>query len=169
MIYFYDKDFLNKIKSKKKVHCLIIVLIMAIMLLTNVILIVSFADKPYGSNLRNAYQTASYVITIVLTFISGLYYEILYAPLKKYYYRIIETLNGKKEYSDVTVLRVYNDFSDKFGVKYKRFDALEWSDIQNDYVEREIYFDASVDINFEENQMVKLLTCGNLLLGYEVK
>ncbi len=168
MTYFYDNNFLNNLKKKKNFHLAIIISIMAIMLVTNVILIVVFADKPFGSGLRTVYQTSTYVITVLLTFIAGLYYEIVYVPLKKYYFKVIESLMGKREIIDVTVLRVYNELLDKSAVKFKSFNVLEWSDIQNDYVEREIFFDANLELPFKENQMVKILTSGNVLLGYEV-
>ena len=135
----------------------------------NVILIVVFADKPFGSNLRNTFQTISYVLTIILTFIAGIYYEIIYAPIKKYYTKIVESLLGKREVADVTILRTYNDILDKSGVKFKTIGVLEWSETQNDYVEREINLDANFDVDFSENQMVKFLVSGNILLGYEVK
>ena len=169
MTYFYDNKFLKKIKNRKNLHFALIVSIMAIMLISNVILIVIFADKPVGSRLRNTFQTITYVITVILTFFAGLYYEIVYNPIKKYYLKIVESLIGKREIVEVTVLRISNELSDKYSVKFKSLDVLEWSNIQNDYVEREIYFDANLELPLEENQMVKLLTCGNILLGYEVK
>lgn len=169
MTCFYDNKFLKKIKNRKNLHFALIVSIMAIMLITNVILIVIFADKPVGSGLRNTFQTITYVITVILTLFAGLYYEIIYAPLKKYYFKIVESLIGKRELIEATVLRISNELSDKYSVKFKSLDVLEWSDIQNDYVEREIYFDANLELPLEVNQMVKLLTCGNILLGYEVK
>ena len=169
MTYIYNNNFLNKLKSKKQLHLSIVVSIFLLMIISNAILIVIYADKPVGSNLRNTFQLITYLITVILIFIAGLYYEIFYVPLKKYYLKLVECLLGKKQVSDVTVLCIYNEISDKSSVKFKRLDVLEWSEIQNDYTHREIYFDANIELEFQDNQMVKILTCGNMLLGYEVK
>ena len=169
MVNFYTQKYLDGLKNKKKLHLLVIITIMSIMLITNVIMIINFAGYPYGSGKRVPFTVISCIITVVLTFFSGVYYEIMYVPVKNHYAKVVEVLTGKKDKSNVSILRFNNDELDKLGVKFRSFDALTWSDIQNDYVERTIIYDCDFSVNFNENQMVDVVTCGNVLLSYEVK
>lgn len=169
MISFYTQNYVNQLKKKKKLHLLLIISIMAIMIIANVSLIIVFSGYPYGSGKRTTFMIISYIITIIFTFFAGVYFEIIYTPIKNHYAKIIEVLTGKKDESNVTILRFNDEELDKLGVKFKSFDALAWSDIQNDYVERTIIYDCDFEVNFKENQMVDIITCGNLLLSYEVK
>ncbi len=169
MVNFYTQDYMNELKKKKLLHLLAIISIMSVMIITNVILVVVFSDYPYGSGMRTTFMIITYVITIILTFFSGVYFEIVYVPIRNHYLKVFEVLVGKKDKSNVTILRFNYDEQDKLGVKFKSFDAITWSDIQNDYVERTIIYDCDFEPTFTENQMVDVITCGNVLLSYEVR
>lgn len=169
MVNFYSKQYVDNLKKKKRLHLLLIFSILAIMITINVILVIVFAGYPYGSGMRTPFMIISNVITIFFTFLTGMYFEIFFVPVKNHYAKVLDALFGKKERVTVTVLRMNEDVLDKVGVKFKSFDAVAWSDIQNDYVERTVIYDCDFEVNFVENQMVDIVTCGNILLGYEEK
>ena len=169
MVNFYSKEYVDKLKKKKRLHLLLIISILAIMVITNVILIIVFAGYPYGSGMKTPFLIISNLITIVFTFLAGMYFEIFFVPVRNHYLKVIDALYGKRETSTVTILRMNEDELDKLGVKFKSFDAVAWSNIQNDYVERTVLYDSDFELNFESNQMVDIVTCGNILLGYEEK
>ena len=169
MVNFYNKEYVDTLKNKKKLHLLLNIGILSLMIITNVVLVIIFSGYPYGSGMKTTFLIISYVITIIFTFLAGMYYEILYLPVRNHYIKVIEVLLGKKEKLTVTVLRMNDEVLDKLSVKFKSFDVVAWSEIQNDYVERTILYDCDYEINFNANQMVEVITCGNILLGYEEK
>ncbi len=169
MTSFYNTEYLNKLKNKKALFLGLILSIMLIMLLINAILIINYSTLPYGVGLRPTYIAISSIVTVILVFLSAFLFQIVYAPIRNYYNKILELLRGKKESNLVTVLSIEDFVSNKLGIEYKSVTVLVWSDIKNDYVETTILFDANFDIDAKVNQMVSVITCGNILLAYEVK
>ncbi len=169
MELLYTSEYLNKIKGQKRLNLIVVLSLIAVMLIINAVLIIVFAGMPFGSGLKPYFILASSVSTVILTFIICMYYQIIYAPIKSYYLKILEILSGKRFNDTVTVLRVNDYPSDKLGVEFTSFDVLVWSDTQNDYVERTVLVDANFKLDIVENQMVTMVTCGNILLSYEVK
>ncbi len=169
MTNFYNAEYLKKLKSKKTVVLSVVLLIMLVMLLVNVILIINYSTLPYGVGLRPTYIAISCTVTVILVFISAFLFQIMYSPIKNYYNKIVDLLRGNKQSDLVTVLNVDEFKSNKLGIEYKSLTVLVWSDAQNDYIERTILYDANFDIDVKVNQMANVITCGNVILAYEVK
>ncbi len=169
MVAFYNDEYLKKLKNKKTCLLSIVISVMVIMLLINTILIINYSTLPYGVGLRPTYIAISCAVTVVLVFLSAFLFQTLYMPIRNYYNKILSLLRGEKRTDLVNVLNIDEFKSNKLGIEYKSVTVLVWSDAKNDYVESEILFDANFDVDFNVNQMVNIITCGNTLLAYEVK
>ena len=168
MTYLYNAEYLKKVRKTKNLHLFVFIAILFVYLVLNVILLIIYANQPYGSNLITYFKIATYVSSAVFIFTAGIYYFLVFSPKNKTYLTVLNVLTGKKESGDVTGLRLHEEINDIKGVYFKSFDVLEWSDIRNDYVEITINYDASYNLSVKENQMLKIIVCGNILLAYEV-
>ena len=108
-------------------------------------------------------------IGALFTVFSVVFLTIPYGRLKKYCEILGDFLDNEKVVSEVTVLGIDKTVTVKYGVDFYRLNVLEWSTIENDYVERSILVDNEIKtLDFKVNDIVKIVTTSNMLIGYEV-
>ena len=144
-------------------------MVLSLIAVIDTILIVIYANEPFITKYRNVLLYSLYFINILGVFILFFYFELLYLRVHKYYNKILDCVYGQKTASTVSVLSVNFELFENSGVEFYSFDALEWSDSKNDYIERTIICDAEFNLSFIEGQMIDVVTCGSMLIGYEVR
>ena len=124
---------------------------------------------PFGTPLEKPLLAIILTLGGLFTAFSVVYLTIPYGRIKKYCEVLCDFLDNEKAESDVTILGVDYNLTVKYGVDFYRLNVLEWSTINNDYVERNVLVDNEIKtLNFKKNDIVKIVTTSNMLIGYEV-
>jgi hypothetical protein len=165
---FYTLSYVNNIKNKrsKQRTIYIIVLVIAVLLVTGIY--VYFSTEPYGSKSRTPLLIALIAIIFLTIVYSFLHFDILYGKLNKYYDFLVCNALGIRVTKKVTVLSVSFDTVTKDNLDFYSIVVLDWSDTQNDFVERTLYIDCEIkDVDLKEGEIIKIVTNSNYLLAYE--
>ncbi|MBO5851514.1 MAG: hypothetical protein J6R29_04195 [Clostridia bacterium] len=167
MINFYDENYINKIIRQKN-KCLAIYLVVAIILfLIIVATIVLNSIFPYNFGHRPILLAILCVVTVVLVVFSFVYLQIVYGKVAGYLNFLGLLTQNLKRTATVTVIRV-NAQIVSGQIDYYSVDVLEWSDIDEDYVERSVFIDAEfANLDFKKDEIITIITASNHLLAYK--
>jgi amino acid transporter len=144
-------------------------LILALFLAFSLIMVLYFKGLPYGTEQKKPIMIITCVVAVLFVLGLSFYFYFIFSPINNYVKKLIDVLSGVKKTTDATIISINNELFDKNGVNFYYFNCLSWSDTTNDYVERKVYVDSEVKIDFNEGQMLNITTCDNILISYEVK
>ena len=166
--YFVEKDYYEAMKQKKRVWR-IYLCIAALYLVLSVGLFLWYRTLPYMSPKINTVKFIHYSITVVMTIFSFIYIGIYYKRVNRFYKLSYNLLTGLKETSTGSFLEYDETLQDKDGVDFKSLIFIEWNKYKKDFYERKVLvFDERPFPEFKENQNVKYVTQGNVLISYEI-
>ena len=89
--------------------------------------------------------------------------------MHRYYKITLYLKTGLRETSTGSFFEYDETLQDKDGVDFKSLVFLEWNKYKNDFFERKVLvFDELPFPEFTENQNVRYITQGNVLVSYEI-
>ena len=168
MTEFYSTSYLDNIKNKKR--NLIISYFVALFIVFSIILtiLIIYSNEPFGTNLRIPLLVTIILIIVLFIIYSFIFFTISYGRIKKYYNFLYYAIFSKHEIAKVTVISVYKDVREILGVDFYTINVLCWSNLENDYVERNVYVDCEFGVdNFNKNDVLTIKLNSNYLLGYQ--
>ena len=78
-------------------------------------------------------------------------------------------MTGLRETSTGSFIEVDESLQEKDGVDFKALIFLEWNKFKNDFFERKVLIFDELEVpEFKENQNVRYVTQGNVLVSYEI-
>lgn len=166
--YFVEKDYYDVMKQKKRVWN-IYLCIVALYIVLSLGLFLWYRTLPYRSPKIDTVKFIHYSITVVMTIFSFIYIGIYYKRVNRFYKLSYNLLTGLKETSTGSFLEYDETLQDKDGVDFKSLIFIEWNKYKKDFYERKVLvFDERPFPEFKENQNVKYVTQGNVLISYEI-
>ena len=167
MINFYDENYISKLNRQKR-SCLAVYFIVAIFLtLVIVSAIVLNSILPYNFGHRPILLSIVIVATIVLVIFSFIYLQICYRKVADYTNFVIDLSSRRSVTITATIIRVNAQVVSGV-IDYYSVDVLEWSNVENDYVERSVFVDAEINnLEFNKDEIVTFVTASNYLIAYK--
>ena len=166
--YFVEKDHLDAKAQRKKVLTVYYV-ILAVYLAISVALFLWYRTLPYKSPTIAGVKWIHYPLTVLMTLFTFIYMGIPFKRVNKYYKLTRNLITGLKETSTGSFFEYDETLQDKDGVDFKSIVFIEWNKYKNDFFERKVLvFDEKPFPVFEENQNVRYVTQGNVLISYEI-
>ncbi len=155
---------------KKKLRNLLIgyFVTLAVCVLVIVAIMITYANEPYGTSLTTPFMIVLIVVCVLFIAYSFVFFNIKYGRLRKYQYFIYFAVYGKNQEEKATVISVNQSVSDAGGFDCYALEILVWSNIENDYVTRLVYFDAEKDVTeIQPNQVYSLKISSNCIIAYK--
>ena len=166
--YFIDKDYFVARRQRKKVLGAYFV-VFAVYALICLAIFLWYRTMPYKSPNINTAKIMICVITGIFVIFSFIYLGIPYRRVNKYHRYAYNIMTGIKETSTGTFVRYDEEIHVKDGVDFKLIIFSEWNKYKRDFYERQVFVFTEMEFpKFEENQNVKYVTVGNVLLSYEI-
>lgn len=167
MMNFYEEDYLVKINRQKR-RCLAVYFVVAVILtLIIVTAIVLNSIFPYNFGHRPILLSVVIVSTLLLVVFSFVYLQICYKKVAEYYNFIVSLISRKSTSINATIIRANAQVVSGV-IDYYSVDVLEWSIVDNDYVERSVFIDAEMqNLDLNKGEIVTLVTVSNYLIAYK--
>lgn len=168
MTEFYSINYYQSIMKKKNDALKVYAFVSLIFVFMVVLLMILYANEPYGTSLRTPFLIVLIAITVIFVGYSFVFFVITYGRLKKYCFYLYYAVFGSKESAKVTILNYDLTPKDNGGIDFYTLNVLIWSDTDNNYVERTIYVDAEFTIeDIKINQILTVELNGNYLVAYQ--
>lgn len=169
MIQLYSEESFNKINKMRNKYLLWYIFAFIIVLAIEITLIVYYSTRPYGTPLETPLLIIVLTLGGVFTAFSVVFLSIPYGRIVKYRDCVIDFLDNEKVISDVTVLSFDKTLTVKYGVDFYKMNVIEWSEQEDDYVERTVLIDNEIkDLDLLVGDILKISTTSNMLVGYEI-
>ena len=169
MVNLYSEETYLKENTRRIKYLYLYIAALILVVICETALMIYYATRPFGTPLEIPLLIIILSIGALFTVFSVVFLTIPYGRLKKYCEILGDFLDNEKVVSEVTVLGIDKTVTVKYGVDFYRLNVLEWSTIENDYVERSILVDNEIKtLDFKVNDIVKIVTTSNMLIGYEV-
>ena len=166
--YFIDKDYFAVKKQRKKV-LLGYFAVLAVYLVICLGLFLWYRTMPYMSPKITTAKILVFAVSAVFVIFSFIYLGIPYKRVNRYHKLAYNIMTGIKETSTGKIVRYEDKILVKDGVDFKLLIFSEWNKYKRDFYERQVYVFTDMEFpKFEENQNVKHVTVGNVLLSYEI-
>ena len=166
--YFFNEEF-YKAKKQRKIVLSIYLVVLAIYLVLSVGFFLWFKTLPYKSPEITRVKFLHYSITAIFVIFSFIYLGVPYKRVNRYYRMTLIMIHGLKETFVASFLEYDESIRDKDGVDYKSLIFIEWNKYKQDFYERRVLVPYEKEFpKFEENQNVKFITQGNVLVSYEI-
>ena len=166
--YFHEEEYTSA-KEQRKKTLIIFYVILSIYLLASIAFVIYYTTLPYKSPIINDIKTIHHVITAVMSIFSMLYLGIAFKRVNRFYRMMFNLKTGLKETTIATFLRYDETPQEKDGVDCKALIFSEWNKYKKDYYERKVLVLEEKEYpEFTENQTIKFVTQGNLLISYEI-
>ena len=168
MKYFQDNDF-EIAKKRRDVMLTIFFIILGVYLCISAGMLVWYLLLPYRSPTITTVKIIHYSITAVM--VSGMFFYMM-LPFKranKFYQMIRNMKVGIRETTTASFFEYDETLQEKDGVDFKALIFLEWNKYKKDFFERKVlvFYDRSFP-EFKENDNVRFVTQGNVLISYEI-
>ncbi len=166
--YFFNEEF-YKAKKQRKIVLSIYLVVLAIYLVLSVGFFLWFRTLPYKSAEIIKVKILHYGLTAIFVIFSFIYLGVPYKRVNRYYRMTLNMIHGLKETFVASFLEYDESIRDKDGVDYKSLIFIEWNKYKQDFYERRVLVPYEKEFpKFEENQNVKFITQGNVLVSYEI-
>lgn len=167
MTNLYTTEYKNKIKKQKDKLLTIYFIILALCALIVIAVITINAYLPYMHEYKTPLMIILYSVGGLFTVFSFIYLQITYGRVATYYKFVCQTMLKSKLTSSVTITRINGDLYTN-NIDYYTIDVLEWSDKENDYVERKILVDCEFKkLDFNVDEIITVTTSSNFLVAYK--
>ena len=169
MVEFYKREQLEQIKAQRKKSMKIYFLVVLVFVLINLAFCLWFTTLTYKSPLIDAVRWPQYLITAAFVSFTFVYLGIKCKRERKYYKMLLNIERGRRETSIGSFFEYDERIFMKDGVDVKALIFLEWNKYKQDFFERKVLVLSEMEFPvFEENQNVKYVTHGNVLVEYEI-
>ncbi len=166
--YFLEKYYLDAKKQRKNTLTLYFILL-GVYVLASVALYWWYRTMPYLSKDITTVKIIHYTLTGITVIFSFIYLGIPYKRVNRYYKLTYNLMTGIRETSTGSFFEYDETLQDKDGVDFKSLIFIEWNKYKNDFFERKVLvFDEMPFPELKENQNVKYVTQGNVLISYEI-
>lgn len=169
MTNYFEKEILDQAKDQRKKTLIIYYLILAMYIAMSVVVMVRYLRLPYGSPKIGALKAVEFVLTFIMTVFSFIYLGIKYKRVNKFYTMCKNITVGIKEEYTANFFEYDESLNTKDGVDVKALVFLQWNKFKNDYFERKVWvFYEKPFPEFKQNDTVRFITQGNVLVSYEI-
>ena len=166
--YFVEKYYLDA-KKQRKMVLTVYFIILAVYLVASVACYWWYRTLPYMSGKITTVKIIHYTLTGIMVIFSFVYLGIPYKRVNRYYKLTHNLMTGIRETSTGSFFEYDESLQDKDGVDFKSLVFIEWNKYKNDFFERKVLvFDEMPFPELEENQNVRYVTQGNVLISYEI-
>ena len=166
--FFFNSQY-DQAKKQKNRTLLIYLIILGVYLFISLGLWLWFRTLPYMSKDITKIKFIHYPITAVFVIFSFIYLGIKYKRINKYFKMTRNLVTGLKETSTGSFFEYDEKLRTKDGVDFKSLVFIEWNKYKDDFYERHVLVLRDMQFpQFEENQNVKYVTQGNVLISYEI-
>lgn len=169
MIEYFKEEILTDAKKQKNKSLLIYLIFVGIYVAFSLVIVFLYTIQPYGSGKIIYIKMAEWVVSAIFVVFSFIYLLIKYKRVKKYYKLCFNLKTGLKEKNSAHYVGVAEGVSTKDGVDCKSLVFLEWNKYKKDFFERKVLvFEEREFPEFKENDNVRYVTQGNVLISYEI-
>lgn len=169
MVDYYVKEDFEKAKKQRKQTLTWFFVALGIMIVISAVLIAWYLTLPYKSPVITTVKCIHYPILGVFLVFSFLYLGIKYKRVNRYYKLMKYMEIGLRETSTGSFFEYDETPQEKDGVDFKSLVFLEWNKYKNDFFERKVLvFEEKEFPKFNENDNVRYVTQGNVLVSYEI-
>ena len=166
--YFQDDDF--EIAKKRRNKMLIgFFIILGVYLAFSAGMLVWYLLLPYKSGTIGTVKLIHYVVGAIMVGGMFVYLGLPFKRANKFYHMVKNMQNGIRESSTASFFEYDETLQEKDGVDFKALIFLEWNKYKKDFFERKVlvFYDRPFP-QFNENDNVKFITQGNVLISYEI-
>ena len=169
MVQFYKVEQLHAVEKQKKKTLRFYFIMLGVYVFLSTGLFLWFLTLPYQSSDMNIIRWSEFLITSAFVVFSFLHLGIKYKRVKKFYRMLMNLETGRREATIGSFFEYDNTVMVKDGVDVKSLIFLEWNKYKSDFFERKVLVLAEMEFpKFIENQNVKYVTQGNVLVEYEI-
>jgi hypothetical protein len=169
MVELYNEESYVKENKRRIKYLLVYLALFFVVLAIEITLLIYFSTRPFGTPLETPLLVVILVLGGVFTAFSVVYLTIPYGRIKSYCDILCDFLDNERVTTDATVLNFDYNLTVKYGVDFYRVELLEWSETEDDYVERSVLIDNEIkNLDFKDGDILKITTTGNMLVGYQV-
>lgn len=166
--YFLEQYYLDA-KKQRKNTLLVYFIILGVYAVASIALYWWYRTLPYLDKNITTVKVIHYTLTALMVFFSFIYLGIPYKRVNRYYKLTYNLKTGIRETSTGSFFEYDETLQDKDGVDFKALIFIEWNKYKNDFFERKVLvFDEMPFPEFSENQNVRYVTQGNVLISYEI-
>ncbi len=168
MVEFYNEEYLYKIDRQRFNLKLIYVisLIFSIALILTLTILIAF--QPYDTKFEKVSRWIIAIYLSVYIIFSFIYLKIPYARVKYYQYFVLDCMRFAKNQEQVTIVGINNETTYKNGVDFYYLDIIEWSERENDFINRSVLVDCEIkNLDLNKGEIVTITTASNVLIAYE--
>lgn len=165
----YNDEYYIKINKMRTKYLVIYILSLLVAITIETILLVYYSTRPFGTPLETPLLVIILVFGGLFTAFSVIYLTIPFGRVSKYRDILVDLLDNEKTYSDVTVINFDTTLTVKYGVDFYRLNVLEWSETEEDYIERSVLVDNEIkNLNVLVGDILKIETTSNVLTAFEI-
>ncbi|MBE5733889.1 MAG: hypothetical protein E7347_02425 [Clostridiales bacterium] len=169
MVNYFKEEQYEQAKKQRKETISLYIGVMVVYALVSIGLFVWYTTLPYMSPTINTIKWIHYPLTAIIVLFSFIYLGIKYKRVNRYYKLIVNLMTGLRETSTGSFIEVDESLQEKDGVDFKALIFLEWNKFKNDFFERKVLIFDELEVpEFKENQNVRYVTQGNVLVSYEI-
>ncbi len=169
MIQFFLPSQLEDAKKQKRKTLIIYFIVLGVYLFISLGLFLWFRTLPYMSKTITTVKLIHYPITVVFVVFSFIYLGIKYKRINRYSKVVKNMIIGLTETSTGSFFEYDESIRTKDGVEFKSLVFIEWNKYKDDFYERHVLVLKEMDFpQFEENQNIRYVTQGNVLISYEI-
>ncbi len=166
--FFFNSQY-DQAKKQKNRTLHLYLIILGVYLFISLGLWLWFRTLPYMSKDITKIKLIHYPITAVFVIFSFIYLGIKYKRINKYFKMTRNLVTGLKETSTGSFFEYDERLRTKDGVDFKSLVFIEWNKYKDDFYERHVLVLRDMQFpQFEENQNVRYVTQGNVLISYEI-
>ncbi len=169
MVDYYVKQNLEEVKKQRKKTLIGYFIVLGVFLLLSVGFFLWYRTLPYESPTIKTLKWIQYPIIGVFVVFSFVYLGIKYKRVNKFYRLVYNLETGLRETSTGSFFEYDETSQEKDGVDFKSLVFLEWNKYKKDFFERKVLvFEEREFPKFNENDNVRYVTQGNVLISYEI-
>ena len=169
MTQFFLNSQFYQAKKQRRGTLLIYFIVLGVYLFISLGLFLWFRTLPYNADEITTIKLIHYPITFVFVIYSFIYLGIKYKRINKYYKLTRNLVVGLKETSTGSFFEYNESIRTKDGVDFKSLVFIEWNKFKDDFYERHVLVFKDMPFpELQENQNVRYVTQGNVLISYEI-
>ena len=169
MTEIYSNADLDAVTAQKR-NCLIYFFsVTAVFVAAVTVIFVWFLLEPYGTPKKPWLLTLECVLTGLYAIFAYIYLAIRFSRVRRYCVMLYRALNRKPTEGEATFMRFNGEVNVKDGVDFKSMTLVEWSDKEQEYMERYVLLDVEKPRpDFRVGDALIIKTYSNILVGYEI-
>ncbi len=166
---YYCKEDYQMAKEQRKRTLVFYLITLGAFLIVTAGMMVWFSTLPYESPTMTTLRLIYYPLIAVFVIYSYMFLGIKYKRINKYYHLTLNLETGIRETTVASFFEYDETIQEKDGVDFKSLIFLEWNKYKKDFFERKVlvFYEREFP-EFKQNDNVKFVTQGNVLISYEI-